>query len=147
MPLWDVCRNFGAQEFNKREATPITGVVVRLISPPTLCRTAQKGLPRGGVAFTAVVLVLFGYLPLCVAIALPIASAYCAIRSGRLSQLLIAISLLAPMAWSSRVLLRMLEGAWPTLLPHLIIGAGAAVVVWQIAVLRRDTTAKSSATL
>ena len=78
-------------------------------------------------------LILFGVLPTVLAIAAVVSSLMVACRSRRFGHWIISAIVLAGVAWSLLILYRIFVlGAWPTYLPHYVIGILVVVVITQI---------------
>lgn len=78
-------------------------------------------------------LILFGVLPTVFAVASVTASVMVSCRARSILHFVISAVVLAGVAWSLLILYRIfVRGAWPTYLPHFVIGILLVVVVVQI---------------
>ena len=82
-------------------------------------------------------LLLEGILPTVLAIAAVVSSVMVACRARHILHFVISAVVLAGVAWSLLILYRIFVlGAWPTYLPHFVIGILLFVVVAQIFLYR-----------
>jgi hypothetical protein len=85
-------------------------------------------------------LVLWGIIPAALAAVAITISLYCMIRRASISQVLFLIPIVAGMGWSLLMLYSIfISGAWPTYIPHIIIGLLLPVVIGQWAVAGRPS--------
>jgi len=82
-------------------------------------------------------LVLWGILPLGVAVALGVASLYCLCHDFRGVQLLLGMTVLLLAAAAIWILAAMIAGAWPTFLPHVALVLVVPLVAAQVLLLRK----------
>lgn len=82
-------------------------------------------------------LVLFGILPALVAAVVIALSAWAAARGPLVLQLPLAAAAVALAGWGLLVVLRMLMGAWPTVLPYYAIASSVAFLAVQWVVQHR----------
>ena len=83
-------------------------------------------------------LVIWGILPAVVALGAIVLSIYSAIRNISAAQLVLGVPVLVVSGFSLVVLKRIfIDGAWPTYLPHLAIGASCLLVGVQVWLGRR----------
>ena len=82
-----------------------------------------------------IVVILLAILPVTVALATAITSIWLSCRRMRLSDWLFSIIIAVLVGWSLFVLYRIfVVGAWPTVLPHMVIGfAGLLLIIQRLA--------------
>jgi len=71
------------------------------------------------------------YLPALIAVGIAATSILAAVRTGTMLQVIICAVLVVAMAFCLLMLWAMLRGAWPSFLPHIIIGAAVPLVLVQ----------------
>jgi hypothetical protein len=82
---------------------------------------------------------LFTALPIVLAVAAIIASWMISRRARSVAQWCVSAAVFAAIAWSLVILYRIFVlGAWPTYLPHIIIGVTLVIVIAQTFCFRRS---------
>ena len=89
--------------------------------------------------------VVFGVVPAMLGMIAIGASAWSIVRAFGFLQLLLGLPAIFVCAYSIWVIKRVFDGAWPTYLPHIGIGAACVLVVAQLVLARRRRTFKASA--
>ena len=90
-------------------------------------------------------LLLFGILPILLAVGLMIASIRMALRTRRITEILWTAVLVLLTSFSLVMLYRMVVlEAWPTFLPHITLGFCLVLVVGQYLLFHRNRTASSN---
>lgn len=77
-------------------------------------------------------LVLWGLLPMAVGAGAAFASVYSVMRYPSAFQIVAALVAVLGMAWAEWVLYRIVRGAWPTFLPHVVIALLLPLVFVQV---------------
>ncbi len=83
-------------------------------------------------------MIMWGVLPLVVGAATLVTSFVAVFRRPSAGQIMISVGLLAAIGWAAWILKRIMEGAWPTYFPHLVIGWSIPIAIGQLLLSRRS---------
>ena len=80
----------------------------------------------------------WGYLPMAISLIGIAASLYALVRDFSVAQILFSLPVVVSLSFALILLINMARGAWPTYVPHLLIGFIYPVVVGQGLTARRN---------
>ncbi len=83
-------------------------------------------------------LLIFGILPMMLAVGLIALSLWAASQGPLVIQLPLSVVTVALAGWGLFVLIRILMGAWPTALPHLAMGCATPLAIAQLLTARAN---------
>ena len=84
------------------------------------------------------------FAPLVVGLILFVLATWCIARSFRPVQLLLGLPVVAMSLWSIWVTKNILNGAWPTFLPHVAVAAAVPLALIQVGLVRRRSRKRTS---